>query len=227
MAAPTEIPKSRYHALTPLTEAVQKRHKLAHSANQYIEQERTKLSKMSRDQALEQQERVTLRDEEDRDASIRLLDGDEAAPRNTKRINRLAKLDETAPVHSVAIRLQVSRVQAAETAALEAEGLLIAPVLDLVDHMQTDAQGTLRQALAELSEPLAQLVAADQIKNATIGERFSVPAGRSVPFGGLAVVRSFLKSLPERLRPPDLDEQKLFDAAHQISSKILNEIKES
>jgi hypothetical protein len=82
-------------------------------------------------------------------------------------------------------------------------------------------------ALAGLAPHFARLIAADQIRAATIGERFPMPPGAAPPFSGLAVIRAFIKEIPARLRPAELSEHQLFAAAHEISADIIQAIKES
>jgi hypothetical protein len=57
-----------------------------------------------------------------------------------------------------------------------------------------------------------------------LGDRFAVPEGVPPPIG-LNLVGAFLKALPERLKPPELADRILLEAADTISSETIAKIK--
>jgi hypothetical protein len=189
--------------------------------------ERGKLAELKIKQQRDQAERERHRAEKDDEDAIRLIDGENAIPRKPRRDGKLAKLDREAAAHTAAIRLQESRVQEAESAAARSQIPFIAAILDLSAEVQGDALDSARAALAGLAPHFARLIAADQIRAATIGESFPMPPGATPPFSGLAVIRAFIKEIPARLRTAELAEQALFAAAREISVEIIRTIKES
>lgn len=188
--------------------------------------ERDKLATFQVEQREKDEERKRLRAELEEEEAIRLIDGDDAAPRNPRRDGKLAKLDREAAARTAAIRLQETRVQAAAAAAKQPQVPFVSALLDVVADVQGDALESAKEAIAALAPHFAKLIAADQIRNATIGESFPMPAGVTPPFGGLQTVRKFAKEIPARLRPAELSERALFDAAHEISAEIIRAIKE-
>jgi len=209
------------------------------AAKQGAQAERDKLAalKLRREQA--QDERERLRAAKDEDAARVLLSGAEAllsddskphgnstAARKAKaRDDRLATLDDEIPALEVAIRLQQQRIADADSAVAAPQLAFTAPVLDLVCEAQGAAVAEIRAGMAALAPALARLIAADQIRTATIGERFPLPDGKAPPIGGLPLFRAFAKALPERFKPAELAETLLFQAAHAISSETIASIK--
>ncbi|KXU30936.1 hypothetical protein A0J57_14035 [Sphingobium sp. 22B] len=196
------------------------------SANAVAEAERGKLLTLRRQKTDEAEERLQLREAEDADAAKRLLDGDGAAPDKPRRRNRLAKLDENAPVLSAAIKLQESRVAEAEAAIAPLQVPLVAASLRIVADVQGDAIAGIREVLGQLAPLAAHLLAADQIMAATVGTgSFPVPRGAPMPIKGSQLLSSFLKGIPEPLRPDSLKTDELGAAAHAISQPIISEVK--
>lgn len=187
--------------------------------------ERAKLAELELQQRNSEEERHSLRAQEDRDAAIRLIDGEDAAPKKPRRASKLARLDDDAAAVAAAIQIQKRRVADAELEAGKPYAPFVGSVLELMADVQGDALTEARSALSNLAPIFARLVAADQIRAATIGERFALPKGAEAPFSGLTTVRTFSKAIPDRLRPPELAELSLFGAAHLISSPIITEIK--
>lgn len=186
--------------------------------------EREKLTQLEIEQQDGKAERERLRELEDRDAAIRALDGDSAAPKKASRVARLAALDSRIPALQAAIAIQNDRVGVRERAVAEPKLPFTAAILDIVSADQEASVDAARDLLAQLAHPLAELIAADQIRNSTIGERFELPVGSKVPFSGLVSVRKLLNAIPERFRPRELDEKRLLDAAYAISSKVITQI---
>jgi hypothetical protein len=197
------------------------------AAEAAVQVERNKLANIIQTQQQEQHERERLREEEDHDAAVRVVNGDDAAPRKPRRVSRLAKLDEAIPAYAGAIQIQRAKIAELERSPAAAKPPLVAAILDVVEEVQGNAVEEIRSTLVALREPMARLIAADQIRAATIGERFPVERGRATPFSGLTVIRNFAKAVPERLAPDELKEAGLLDAAHALSSGILLKIKES
>lgn len=186
--------------------------------------EREKLVQLEIEQQDGKAERERLRELEDRDAAIRALDGDSAAPKKASRVARLAALDSRIPALQAAIAIQSDRVEARERAIAGPKPPFTAAILDITTSAQGASVDTVREMLARLAHPLAELIAADQIRNSTIGERFELPVGSKAPFSGLVAVRKLLNAIPERFRPRELDEKRLLDAAYAISSKVITQI---
>jgi hypothetical protein len=186
---------------------------------------RGKLAGLQRLERAEQAEREELRALEDEAEALRQLDGEDAAPVDKERAKRLAALDKSVPARAAAIRLQQGRLATAEAELRQARNALAAPALHVIAEMQQDATDSIRAILAQLAPEFSRLVAADQIRSALLGERFTVPEGCPVPIGGLPIVQAIVKALPDRLKPPELAERLLFDAAQAVSSEIIAQIK--
>lgn len=173
------------------------------------------------------EEREILRAEELQDAAIRIVDGENARPTKPRRASKLARLDEEAPAAVAAIRIADDRANEAQAAADRLRPPFTAAVLDLIAEIQGSAVSDISIALSALPPLFARILAADQIRTATLGERFAMPANAKTTFSGLTVIRNFTRSVPDRLRPPELVEQSLMEAAHEISAPILAQIKEA
>ncbi|SLJ88357.1 hypothetical protein [Novosphingobium mathurense] len=184
-----------------------------------------KLTELRRLERTEQDEREQLRAEEDEAEALRQLDGDTAAPENRRRLKRLAELDKSVPARAAAIRLQLGRLGTAAAELRQAQNALTAPVLHVIAELQRDASESIRSILAQAAPEFSRLIAAEQIRNALLGDRFAVPEGCPVPIGGLKIVRTFSESLPDRIKAPELTETLLFEAAHAVSSEIIKQIK--
>jgi hypothetical protein len=188
---------------------------------------RSKAAELKSEDRRNQAERERLRAEKEADDALRLLDGEDAVPRKPRRDGRLAKLDAEAAAHAAALRLQERRVAEAEAAASAPHLTFVREVLELISGQQSEATAAARAILANLAPVLANLLAADQIRAATIGDRFPMPPGACPPFRGLTVIKNFAAAIPDRLRPPELTERQLLDAAHAISSAVISQIREA
>ena len=187
--------------------------------------ERSRVAELKLKQRQDDGERDHLRLVEERDAAVRLLDGEDAAPRKTRRVNRLARLNAEAPALAAAIVQQEARVADAEGAVEAPRQPFVAATLAIVEDLQQAAVAEAREKLSELLPVAARLIAADQLRLALIGERFPMPRDRIPPFRGLSLVRAFVEAIPERLLPPALAETRLLDAAREISSDIIKQVK--
>lgn len=194
------------------------------AAEDRVAQERAKQVQLDIEQDNDTAERDRIRRQEDEAKALRHLDGESAVPKRPRRVARLAALDEQIPARAAAMRLQERRISEAEAALVEPKQALVGPVLDIVSHLQGTAVGNSREVLATLADPFTRLIAADQIRQATIGDRFAVPDGRKAPFSGPIAIRKFVNAIPDRFRPPELEEHRLFDGAHAISSAIIAQI---
>ncbi len=174
----------------------------------------------------EQAEREDLRQIEDEDEALRQLDGDEAVPVNKERLSRLAVLHKSVPARAAAIRIQQGRVAAAEIALLKARTDLTRPVLHVIAEIQRNATDVIRGSMAQLAPEFAQLIAAYQIRHELLGDKFSIPdEDCPLPIDGLRIVQNFNKSLPDRLKVPELVDRLLSDAASAVYSEIISKIK--
>lgn len=205
-----------------------------HAARAAAASERNKAADLELRLEAAERARERLRTEKDEHAARRLLDdatgdkphGNSADARSAKaRDERLADLDEEIPALAAAIKLQSSRIATAQGAIAAPQLPFVAAVLDVDADMRGEAVNDIRNGLAALAPAFARLVAADQLRSATIGDRFTLPDGCSPPIGGVPLFRSFAKGVPERLRPPELTETALFAAAHEISREIIVYIK--
>lgn len=166
-----------------------------------------------------------LREAKQRDDAERLLDGEDAVPLRPKRDRTIAKLDADLPSQLAAMELQRRRIADAERAATKIMVPFVAAVLELAKEVQGEAVDTARLALAALEPAFAQLIAADQIRAATIGDRYPVPTGVVPPFKGLTVIQRTAQAIPERVRPDELAEANLMAKAEAISAPIIALIK--
>jgi len=209
---------------TPL-ERARAAHLLAVEAQATVQSAEGAISEASLKRERKEQERVSLREGFERDAAVSIANGAEPAARNPKKAARLALLDEEAPSHAAAIQILEARLPAVREAAAATRPAFTVAMLDVVEDIQGDAVETIQAKLVELAPLLARLVAADQVRLATIGDRFAVPPGRVPPFSGLTIARKFLASLPDRLKSAELSESALLNAAHEISSVTIAAIK--
>src|SRR3989344_301953 len=188
-------------------------------------EERNKFRGLRGENGREQAERERLRSEKEQDDALRLIDGEDAVPKRSRRDNRLAKLDEEAAAKNAAIRIQELRAAEADNAARLPQMPFIASVLNIAAEVQGDGVEAVRSALAGLAPTFARLIAGDQLRGALLGDRHAIPPGASPPFSGITVLRNTVKAIPERLLPSELSEERLFEAAREISSDIINQIK--
>lgn len=195
------------------------------AAEQVAGDARAKIAELQRLERSEQAEREKLRELEDEAEAMRQLDGEGAAPVDAERVERLAQLDRSVPARVAAIRIQRERVDTAEATLQKSRGVLAGPALHVIAEMQADATAAIRSIMAQLAPEFARLIASDHIRNNLLGERFAVPAGCPLPIGGLRTVETFAKALPDRMKPPELANVLLFEAANAVSSEILNQIK--
>ncbi len=185
----------------------------------------TKLSGFCRLSRTEHAEREQLRRIEDENAAVRELDKRAFTPADTDRTQRLAILDKSVPACTAAIAIQREQVENAKAQLVKAKAALALPVLEMANDIQGDAIEGIRALLAQLAPHYAKFIAADQIVRVTLGERFPVPKGATVPMGGVAVVSRTLKPLPERLLPDALNLSDILAAAGKISGEIVNSLK--
>lgn len=195
------------------------------AAEENARQARATLAELKAAERSEEIERERLRKEKLQDDARRLIDGEGAVPQKTRRDNRLLKLDGDAAARAAAIQIQENRVADAEAVAAAVRAPLIAAILEALPPAQISAVEQARECLASVAPALAHLIAIDQISAATIGERYAVPRGAMPPFCGLTVVRNLVKALPDRLRPAEMNEDRLFEAANEISNPIIQQIK--
>jgi len=188
-------------------------------------EERNKFRGLRSEYEREQAERERLRSEKEQDDALRLIDGEDAVPKRSRRDNRLVKLDEEAAAKNAAIRIQELRAAEADNAARLPQMPFIAAVLNIAAEVQGDGVEAVRSALAGLAPTFARLIAGDQLRGALLGDRHAIPPGAAPPFSGITVLRNTVKAIPERLLPSELSEERLFEAARAISSDIINQIK--
>lgn len=186
---------------------------------------RAKIAELQYLERTEQAERENLRELEDEAEALRQLDGDGAVPIDAERAKRLTKLDRSVPARVAAIRMQRERVDAAEASVKQCRALLATPALHIVAEMQIEATDAIRSIVAQLVPAFARLIASDHVRNALLGERFAVPAGSPIGIGGLRTVEAIVKALPDRLKPPELANVLLFEAANAVSTDMLSQIK--
>ena len=170
--------------------------------------------------------RARLMELEDEDAALRHLDGEDAVPAKPQRAKSLASLSEKIPRRKASIPLLKQREAHAASEAEAAMEPFIGAVLDMVALIQAPATEQVRSILAQLRQPLSDLVAADIIRASTIGERFSIPSGHAAPFKGSVVVRKLLDSIPERLRIPELALDRIEAKAQSAATSAILSIKE-
>lgn len=170
------------------------------------------------------QRRARLQELEDRDAAVRLLDGDEAAPAKPNRATQIANLTKRIPALTAALPEQENRIAALRREVGTRRTPLVVAMFAVVGAVQEPAANSISKGLAALAPALSELLATDIVRAATIGDSFAIPDGCIPPFGGRIVVETFLKAIPKRLRPPELDNDRLFAAARKRAAEILNQI---
>lgn len=170
------------------------------------------------------QKRARLQELEDRDAAIRLLDGDDVAPAKPNRATQIANLTKRIPALAAALPEQDNRIAALQRELATHRAPLVIAMFAVVSAIQEPAASSANEGLAALAPALSELLAADIVRAATIGDSFAIPDGCVPPFGGRVIVETFLKALPKRLRPPELDNDRLFAAARGRAAEILNQI---
>lgn len=170
---------------------------------------------------LEHAERERLRQMEDDSLAVRQLNSRPATSADMERVERLATLDKSIPACTAAIAIQQGEVAAATADLRTAKAALAAPVLAMACEMQNGAIEGIRAALSQLAPHYAEFIAAHQVVRATLGDRFPVPTGSTVPMGGMTIVERNLKPIPVRLRPDELTLSALAEAAGNISGEII------
>lgn len=195
------------------------------TAESALEGERTKVGELERTLRKARAERDRMQLEEDSASALRLLDGPDAAPIDPARLKAIARLAGDIPAMEAAIGLQQRRIEVAAAQVEKLRPPLVAEVVALANQMQCDASQTARAIVEEFAEPLAIMIASDQLQTALIGERFAVPPGAAAPFNGSIVARLMVASLPDRLRPERFESAVLARAAAEISAPIINQIK--
>ena len=185
--------------------------------------------RMAEEQGLRDDEakRAHLLEQEDEDKALRHLDGDEAAPVKPQRVKALAALSEKIPLRKASIPVLKQREAEVGREAEVALAPFTEAIIDAVVAIQQPAVERIRQKLAELEAPLRDLLTADMIQLATIGDRFSISVGQTPPFSGGTIVRKLLNSIPVRLLPTELNEKRLEAAARAESTVAIRQIKEN
>lgn len=171
-------------------------------------------------------ERVRAIELEDQDAAIRHVDGDEAVAAKPQRAKRLEALGRKIPAAVAAIPLQKARIAERERELQEARVPFTAAIMEAVVEIQLPAARRVQALIGELEQSLVDLLAADIIRDATIGDRFRVPTGQTVPFLSGGVVRALLGSLPERFRPVNFTFERLQLKARATANRAIAQIKE-
>lgn len=170
--------------------------------------------------------RARLIELEDEDQALRHLDGEDTVASKPQRTKTLATLADKIPRRKASIPLLKQREAEAASEAEAALAPFTAAIIEAVSLIQQPATEQIRAILAQLRQPLCDLVAADMIRLGTIGERFSIPAGHSAPFKGSVVVRKLVDSIPERLRPPELAFDRIETQASSIATAAILQIKD-
>lgn len=180
-----------------------------------------------RDLQTDEAKRSRLVEAQDNDAALRHLDGDAAAPDKPQRAKTLAALNEKIPRRKAAIPILKAREAEAAAAVKVAQLPFAGAVMEAVSMIQEPAAERVRAILAELAEPLIEILAADFVRLGTIGDRFSIPIGKTPPFNGGTVVSKLLNALPDRLRPAELSLQRLEAQARAAATIAISSIKDN
>lgn len=187
-----------------------------------VEAAEGKLRELQAADKADRAERDRLQAEADTAEALRALDGDEAAAPDGGHSERLATLAKAIPARTAAIKMQQDRVAEAEAALRAIRVDLADPVIRHVSEMQQAAVDRVREKLAELAPDFAALVAADQIRDALLSERFIVPDGCPMPIGGRFIFDAFAEHLPKRLQVENLRETTLSAAREMAGQAITN-----
>ena len=170
--------------------------------------------------------RDELRTAVDHDEALRLIDGDDAVPINPKRDALLAKLDKSASASLAAIAIQAARHRSSEAAEVEPYTSFVGSVLRLTAAVRGDGFEDILAILTNAAVPLQRIIAADEIRRKLIGDRYPIPTGAPPPFSGTTSIRSFLNSVPEKMRPPELSEREILAAAQSLIESVIHQVKE-
>lgn len=164
---------------------------------------------------------------EDEDGALRHLDGAEAVPEKPQRTKTLAALNSRIPRRKAAIPILKQRESEAERLASEARLPFTSAVMQTVSLIQDPAAEQMREVLMTAEQSLCDLLVADMIRHATIGDRYSVPSGQKPPFDGGTVVRKFLAAIPPRLLPAQLTFERIEARARAAATVAICSIKEN
>lgn len=172
-------------------------------------------------------ERANLIDLEDADAALRYVDGEAAAPEKPNRKKRLATLNSKIPVMESAKPLLKARA-VERRAEFEASQLpFTRAVLDAVNEVQAPLLKRLRDGLAALETDLCDLAATDAILRSLAGDRFPMPDGCKAPVSGSIIMRKLVAAIPERLRPPALNIERLETRSRAAAAVVVHSLKEN
>jgi len=188
--------------------------------------EREKLGELKRRKIAVDDECRKLEKAEQADAAARILDGDAGPPEKPKRVSRIRNLRDQAPALLAAMTQQERRIADAEAAVAPLLPPLAKGCLELVVDLHGDALTQIRSAIEQMAEPVARLLAADQVLAELLGTNgFPIPSGAPIPINGSRLMEGLLKAIPDSIRPPSLHGEALGVAAHQISQPVIGRIK--
>lgn len=188
--------------------------------------EKSKLANVEHELDVVKNRRASLQEAEDRDAAIRYIDGEAAAPIDKKRQNELEKLQKSIPALVAALPLQRQRIATCEAEKRRLKGPLASEIVSLVSDIQAPALEHVRTAIAALDEALSQLLAADIIRTSLLDGTFPVNEGQAPPFNGRTIVEKLIAALPSKLMSEGLSKHRLYEQARAKASGIINQIKE-
>lgn len=162
------------------------------------------------------------------DAAVaqRIVDGDDNALPDPTSEAKMRELDSQIPAFTVAaakVRAQIAEAEAAVPPLMPA---VSEAALYLVSEVQGDGLDQLKAVIAQLVPPVVQLLAGDHIRAATVGSNgYPVPNGAPVSSNGAMLLAGLLKAIPKNLRPDEMDDERLAEAARAISQPIIAKLK--
>jgi hypothetical protein len=185
-----------------------------------------KLQEIEAELAAAKTKRSRLMELEDQDAALRHVDGEEAAPAKPQRTKELAAIQSKIPALAAAIPLQKTHIAERRAEVETARLPYDVAILDAIVAIQSPALERVRALMADLEQSFVELMAAGMLQEQTIGDSFRVPDGKAIPFASGAMVANFLKNLPARFRPDELEFNRIRSAARQESAAAIQHIQE-
>jgi hypothetical protein len=191
------------------------------SAQLELDEAEAKAAELSDRRAAAVEERDRLLEREQSDHVIRVLDGEQSAPKKPKRLTRIANLQDEIAGIDLAIPIHQGRVQEASARRNAARENVAEAVMPSILDQKVEAFARCAQPLAELIDALVDAAAIDTFQDQFAGAGGALPISNGVDRGKLFSARiildRFLKTLPPRFA--DLAADKLASVDSCIAAK--------
>jgi hypothetical protein len=133
---------------------------------------------------------------------------------------RKSRIESRIAGYRAALPKLQTAIEDARRAHFDTEAPYVAACLSLITAMQDKTVENTRGCLAKLASHFSRMIAADIVRDRTIGDRFEVPNGMTVPPALGSIARNFIATLPKRLRPDGLTDAALMSEAQRIADKF-------